>query len=226
MTDAAAHDLAHPPRCAPFDAGAHVVAAGFLGEAPALALADGALLIGEPEAQKRVVAHPGRGDPARGHRRQDAADRRRRRPGRRRSAADGASREIADEKGRWIDALALRGGNFAWSAGKTVSARDEAGVVKTWSAPSTRARPRLPAEGLSPGGRPLQRRVALVSQGRGRAADARMEGRASRRDLLAGRALPRHLDAGERAARLAARRFAQHAHDRLSRQDALAVVVA
>ena len=41
-----------------FDAGAHVVAAAFLDGAPALALADGVVLIGEPEEQKRVVAHP------------------------------------------------------------------------------------------------------------------------------------------------------------------------
>ena len=40
-----------------FDAGAEVVAAAFLGEAPALALADGFVLVGEPEAQKRVAAH-------------------------------------------------------------------------------------------------------------------------------------------------------------------------
>jgi WD40 repeat protein len=40
------------------DAGAHVVAAAFVGGAPALALADGAVLIGDPDEQKRVVAHP------------------------------------------------------------------------------------------------------------------------------------------------------------------------
>ena len=41
-----------------FDAGAHVVAATFLDGAPMLALADGVVLIGEPEEQKRVVVHP------------------------------------------------------------------------------------------------------------------------------------------------------------------------
>ena len=40
------------------DAGAHVVAAAFVDGAPALALADGVVLIGEPDEQKRVVAHP------------------------------------------------------------------------------------------------------------------------------------------------------------------------
>ena len=52
----AASSLAQHARL--FDAGAHVVAAAFLDGAPALALADGVVLIGEPEEQKRVVAHP------------------------------------------------------------------------------------------------------------------------------------------------------------------------
>src|SRR5271155_1101051 len=119
-----------------FDAGAHVVAAAFVDGVPALALADGVVLIGEPDEQKRVVAHPDGsiltavsdlktlmtgGDDGR-----VVALR-----------ADGGPQEIADEKGRWIDALALRGRACAWSAGKQVSARDETGTVKTWSAPST-----------------------------------------------------------------------------------------
>jgi WD40 repeat protein len=119
-----------------FEAGAHVVAAAFVDGAPMLALADGAVLIGVPEDQKRVVVHPdgtiltmitdGKilltgGDDGRVVAMQ----------------ADGASQEIADEKGRWIDALATRGKAFAWSAGRQVRARDETGVVKTWIAPST-----------------------------------------------------------------------------------------
>jgi WD40 repeat protein len=118
------------------DAGAHVVAAAFLDGAPALALADGVVLIGGPDEQKRVVAHRGAamltaigdnrilltgGDDGR-----VVAVK-----------ADGGLQEIADEKGRWIDALALRGRACAWSAGKQVRARDEAGAVKTWTAPST-----------------------------------------------------------------------------------------
>jgi WD40 repeat protein len=51
--------------------------------------------------------------------------------------ADGGLEDIADEKGQWIDALALRGKACAWSAGKRVRARDEIGAVKTWSAPTT-----------------------------------------------------------------------------------------
>ncbi|HEY3622679.1 MAG TPA: WD40 repeat domain-containing protein [Roseiarcus sp.] len=119
-----------------FDAGAHVVATSFVDGAPALALADGAVLIGEPDEQKRVVVHPDAamltaicdgktlltgGDDGR-----VVAVR-----------ADGSIEDIADEKGRWIDALALRGKACAWSAGKLVRARDESGAVKTWSAPTT-----------------------------------------------------------------------------------------
>ena len=208
-----------------FDAGRQVVAAAFLGDAPALALADGVVLIGEPDAQRRVAAHPdgailvavsdGKTLVTGGDDGRVTA-----------IGADGELQEIADEKGRWIDALALRGAAFAWSAGQSGQGARRGGRGQDLGRALERAGPRLPAEGLSPGGDPLQRRDALVSQGRGGAADAGMEGRASRCDLLARRPLPRHLDAGERAARLAARRFPQHADDRLSRQDALAVVVA
>jgi len=135
MTEAqAATSLTQHARA--LDAGAHVVAAAFIDDAPALALADGVVLIGEPDEQKRLVAHPDGsiltavsdlktlitgGDDGR-----VVALR-----------ADREPQEIAVEKGRWIDALALRGRACAWSAGKQVSARDEAGAIKTWSAPST-----------------------------------------------------------------------------------------
>src|SRR5260370_37324600 len=42
----------------PLEAGAHVVAAAFIGDAPAVALADGAVLLGDAGQQKRVFAHP------------------------------------------------------------------------------------------------------------------------------------------------------------------------
>ncbi len=120
----------------PIEAGAHVIAAAFLDGAPALALADGVVLLGEPDEQKRVVVHPDAtiltavGD---GSTLMTGGD-----DGRVVALrAGGEAHEIADEKGRWIDALTLRGNACAWSAGKQVSARDEAGVVKTWSAPST-----------------------------------------------------------------------------------------
>jgi WD40 repeat protein len=119
-----------------FDAGAEVVFAAFIGDAPLLALADGAVRIGELEDNKRIDAHPGAailtavadsktllvgGDDGRVTA----------------IGAAGEVKEIANEKGRWIDAIAMRGASYAWSAGKAVSARDEAGVVKTWIAPSS-----------------------------------------------------------------------------------------
>jgi WD40 repeat protein len=118
------------------EAGAQVVGAAFVGGSPALVLGEGAVLIGEPGAQTRVVPHPDAailsvvsdgktlltgGDDGR-----VAAMR-----------GDALIREIADEKGRWIDALALRGGSCAWSAGKQVNARDETGATRTWTAPTT-----------------------------------------------------------------------------------------
>ncbi|HSU99917.1 MAG TPA: WD40 repeat domain-containing protein [Roseiarcus sp.] len=118
------------------DAGAHVVAAVFLDGAPALALADGVVLIGEPEAQRRVAVHPDASvltAVSDGKTLLTGGD-----DGRVVAVlADGTLEDIADEKGKWIDALALRGKAYAWSAGKQVRARDEAGAVKTWSAPTT-----------------------------------------------------------------------------------------
>ena len=145
------------------------------------------------------------------------ADRRRRRPRRRDRAPTAAREAIADEKGRWIDALALRGGAIAWSAGKQVRARDETGAVKTWSAPTT-------ARGLA--FQPKGYRLAVAHYNgvslwfpKVEGAPQLLEWKGAHLDatVLARRALSRHLDAGERAAWLAARRLAQHAHDRLSR---------
>ena len=120
----------------PLQAGAQVVRAAFLGRAPALALADGIVVIDEDGAQKRVAAHP---DGAillahdDGKRLFTGGD-----DGRVTAiGADGAVVEIADEKGRWIAALASRGEAVAWSAGRKVSARDEAGAIKTFTAPTT-----------------------------------------------------------------------------------------
>ncbi|MGD1037140.1 MAG: WD40 repeat domain-containing protein [Roseiarcus sp.] len=120
----------------PLPAGAHVVGAAFLDGEPALALADGAVLIGEAGAQKRFAAHP------------DGAILLARSDGKRLLTggddgrvvtidAKGSSHEIADEKGRWIDALAMRGGAIAWAAGRRARARDEAGAIRSFEAPTT-----------------------------------------------------------------------------------------
>jgi WD40 repeat protein len=119
-----------------FEAGAHVTAAGFLDDAPAFAMGDGFALLGEPESANRVAVHPGGailaaisdgkwlvtgGDDGR-----VVA-----------TSGDGATREIAHEKGRWIDALAMRAGNIAWGAGREVRVRDGGGAVKSHVAPTT-----------------------------------------------------------------------------------------
>ena len=118
-----------------FHAGAEVVAAGFPGGAPALALADGGVLF--VDTGTRVTPHP------------DAAILLAQIDGERivtggddgrvvETRPDGTMVEIGDEKGRWIDALALRAdGSIAWSAGKQVRARDPKGVVKNFEAPSS-----------------------------------------------------------------------------------------
>lgn len=115
---------------------APAVAAAFLAGEPALALADGTIVLGGPGGERNVVAHPEGailvavrdgdtlltgGDDGRLVR----------------TAAGGAATTIADEKGRWIDALTAQNGAIAWAAGKEARARDAAGAVKSFAAPST-----------------------------------------------------------------------------------------
>jgi WD40 repeat protein len=121
----------------PINARAEVVAAAFLGRVPAMALADGNVLFADIGEERRVAAHPegailiatsdGKrlitgGDDGR----IVATD------------AEGRTQEIAAEKGKWIDALAIaRDGAVAWSAGRIVRARDNKGGVKSFEAPSS-----------------------------------------------------------------------------------------
>ncbi len=120
---------------AAIDAGAPVTAANFLGAEPVLALGDGHVLFAG--SGKRAQAHP------------DAAILVAAKAGDALAtggddgritliAADGSARELAHEKGKWIDALAGRGdGALAWSTGRQVYARDPKGKVKTITAAST-----------------------------------------------------------------------------------------
>ncbi|MET0604945.1 MAG: WD40 repeat domain-containing protein [Beijerinckiaceae bacterium] len=122
----------------PIDAGAHVVGAAFLGETGALALADGMIILrDEAGGQRAAPAHPDGailvfandserlitgGDDGR----VVATD------------AGGESHELGDEKGKWIDAAAVSSdGAIAWSAGKSVKARDAKGRVREWKPPSS-----------------------------------------------------------------------------------------
>ncbi|HEY8033711.1 MAG TPA: WD40 repeat domain-containing protein [Methylocella sp.] len=121
----------------PLDAGAPVAAAAFLGQVPALALEDGTVLLAAPGSKQRIAAHPDAAilvAVAAGDKFITGGD-----DGRVVAvSADGGVQEIADEKGKWIDALAARGdAAIAWSSGKNVRARDPAGGIKTFSAPSS-----------------------------------------------------------------------------------------
>ncbi|WP_036263361.1 WD40 repeat domain-containing protein [Methylocapsa aurea] len=121
----------------PFEAGAPVTAVAFLGDVPALALGDGAVLLMGPGGAQRIAAHP------------DAAILVAAKAGEKLVTGgddgrvmliggDGGAQEIAYEKGKWIDALAAReDGAIAWSTGKQVHARDAKGEIKTFAAPST-----------------------------------------------------------------------------------------
>jgi WD40 repeat protein len=134
MVDAVSSLTAH---VTPLDASAPVAAAGFLGQVPALALDDGHVLLVTPHGPVRVAAHPDAailvavtagdnfitgGDDGR-----VVA-----------TSQDGGIQEIADEKGKWIDALAVRGdGAVAWSSGKNVRSRARDGAFQTFAAPSS-----------------------------------------------------------------------------------------
>lgn len=120
---------------APIVAEEAVAAAAFLGEAPVFALAHGLVLL--PQTGKRVVAH---GDAALlcaacdGRRLVTGGD-----DGKLvETAADGEIRALADENGRWIDAVALRAdGALAWTAGRIAHARNLAGETKSLELPSS-----------------------------------------------------------------------------------------
>lgn len=122
---------------ASFDAGAEIVAAAFLGDAPVLALADGRLaFFGEEGGLRHMAAH------SEGAILVAASDGRRLVTG----GDDGlviasdlsGNRIVADEKGKWIDAVAARAdGTLAWSAGRELRARSPKGEARTLPLPSS-----------------------------------------------------------------------------------------
>ena len=113
-----------------------VVAGAFLGDAPAFVLAGGDIHLGDAADGRRLPAHPD------GAILVAASDGRRLVTGGddgRVVATDatGAMETIADEKGKWIDAVATHEGAIAWSAGRNARARAPRGEVKTLDLPST-----------------------------------------------------------------------------------------
>jgi WD40 repeat protein len=122
-------------RVVPIDAGTHVIRAQFLGEDPTLALADGRILTGgagafiSPHGDAAILLAACNGIIL-----LTGGD-----DGKVIATTPGGTSEIlGDEKGRWIDALAIGpSGSVAWSTGKKVVARDGKGERKEWTAPST-----------------------------------------------------------------------------------------
>ena len=124
-------------RVTPIEAGAHVVFATFLARTPVLALADGTILFADPGEERRVTAHNDAGilvAASNGTRLITGGD-----DGLVIATdAQGATTQIADQKGQWIDALAIRAdGAMAWAAGKNVTARDAQGALVTRTSTST-----------------------------------------------------------------------------------------
>ena len=159
----------------PIEAGAPVTAVAFLVDTPALALGDGAVLLGA-DAPKRVDAHP---DAAvltavtDRHRIVTGGD-----DGRVVSTKpDGTCETIGTEKGGWIDALRApfdREPGLGQRSQRAVPRKRWRGEVDLGR--FLGARPRLRAEGLSPGDKPLQWSVPVVPEQQRSTSTARMEG--------------------------------------------------
>lgn len=115
------------------DTDAHILLSGFLKDEPLLVLADGRIRINDdyitPHGDHALLVAASDGD-----RVVTGGD-----DGKIVEVKAVASFQIVgDEKGRWIDAVALGPSqSIAWSTGKKVVARDGQGQSKEWTAPST-----------------------------------------------------------------------------------------
>lgn len=112
----------------------HVLQAGYLGNEPCFVLADGAIHIGRekpairPHADSILVVAADHARILTGGDDGKVVETR----------AGGETRILGDEKGRWIDALALGpDGAAAWSTGKKVHARDGRSRMRELALPST-----------------------------------------------------------------------------------------
>ena len=135
MTDTLAPTLSE--LVVPYSAGAEVTGIGWIGPHVAFALGDGGVLIATDGDSHRVEAHPGGSilvAACDGKRLVTGGD-----DGRIVATnSDGVHATLAESGGAWIDALALHpSGAIAFAAGKTVTARDDKGRLKTFEAPSS-----------------------------------------------------------------------------------------
>ncbi|MBS7540031.1 WD40 repeat domain-containing protein [Ancylobacter lacus] len=120
----------------PLDLGGEAVGVRFLGQVALFATGNGALVLAEAGEPRRIAAHRGAilsvaGDARRvltgGDDGRVVA-----------TLGDGSSTTLAEQKGRWIDAVASGpDGAFAWSAGKTAHFHPVKGEPKTLDLPST-----------------------------------------------------------------------------------------
>jgi hypothetical protein len=123
---------------AALEAGEHVIAAAWLDGTPALAMSDGAVMVGPQGSQSRVDVHGATGllvaAVAGGRLYTGGGDGRICAVG-----GDGSMKELArDPRGGWIDAIAATpSGSVAFSTGKRVTTRDEKGGLKHFEAPAT-----------------------------------------------------------------------------------------
>lgn len=121
----------------PVEAGEHVVAAAWLKQTLALALADGRVLRWRDGQTESLAVHRGGilSACSDGERLVSSGD-----DGRVvATGAEGEPSELAaDPKRRWIDTVTLSGsGSIAWNTGRTVHARDDKGKIKSLDVAST-----------------------------------------------------------------------------------------
>jgi WD40 repeat protein len=135
MTADAAPSLSQ--NVSPLELGAHVTGVGWMKSVAAFALGDGTVVLASGDETHRVEAHPDAAILASacdGERLLTGGD-----DGRVAvTGPDGSTQAPVEAAKGWIDSIAVHpGGAFAWSTGRSVTARDDKGRERTLQVPST-----------------------------------------------------------------------------------------